>query len=265
MADPLSHVVNFSGGVCSALALFRVVARYGAENVTALFADVLIEDEDLYRFNADVSAACGVPITRISREQTPWDLFAEEHLIGNNGRPICSVRLKRELLDEWQRANCLEFTTTLHIGLDWTEEHRLHALRTAKPTWRIEAPMSKPPLWDKCRMLEEVRLLGIRPPRLYALGFPHNNCGGFCVKAGQAQFAQLYKQMPERYAWHEGQEERMRRIVGDYSVMKDRRGGTLKTLTMRRFRERIEAGETFDRNDWGGCGCAVDVQPREAA
>jgi riboflavin synthase alpha subunit len=27
------------------------------------------------------------------------------------------------------------------------------------------------------------------------------------------------------------------------------------------LRLRIEAGESFDRHDWGGCGCSID--PRE--
>ncbi len=29
---------------------------------------------------------------------------------------------------------------------------------------------------------------GIEPPRLYKMGFKHNNCGGACVKAGISQW-----------------------------------------------------------------------------
>lgn len=226
--------------------------------MTLLFADVLIEDEDLYRFNDDVAAHLGVPITRISKGLTPWELFDKQGMIGNSRSPLCSVMLKREPLDEWHRANCLEFSTTLYFGMDWTEAHRLESLRQRYPTWRCEAPMCEEPAWDKCKMLAELKLLGIRPPALYAFGFPHNNCGGFCVKGGQAQFALLLRTKPDRYAWHEAQEEKFRARVGDFSVMKDRRGGKLKPLPMRVLRERIEAGESFDRDDWGGCGCAVD-------
>lgn len=184
---------------------------------------------------------------------TPWELFARQGMIGNSRSPLCSVYLKREVLDEWHRTNTLELTTTLYIGIDWTEEHRLHDLRNAKPTWRIEAPMCEEPLWDKCRMLDELKAIGIQPPRLYAFGFPHNNCGGFCVKAGQAHFAHLLRVMPDRYRYHEEQEQKLRDQVGDFSVLTDRRGdGKKKPLTLRKLRERIEAGESFDRNDWGG-------------
>lgn len=260
----VAHVVNFSGGVCSAWAAKRVIDRYGKDEVALLFSDVMMEDEDLYRFNAQVQEWLGVDITRISKGMNPWELFAKEGMIGNSRSPLCSVRLKREPLDRWHREHTLELTTTLHIGIDWTEEHRLRDLRLRKPTWRIEAPMCEPELWDKCRMLDELRKVGIEPPRLYAFGFPHNNCGGFCVKAGHAQFALLLKTRPDRYAWHEEQEEKLRAQVGDFSVMTDRRGdGKKKPLTMRQFRERVENGESFDRTDWGGCGCALDEVNKE--
>lgn len=262
----MNHVINSSGGVCSFWATKRVIDKYGTKDVIRLFADVLIEDEDLYRFNEETSEYLGVPITRISKGLTPWELFQSQGMIGNSRSPLCSVMLKREVLDQWRRSNTLEFNTTLYIGIDWTEEHGLVELRAAKPTWRIEAPMCQEPLWDKCRMLEELKGIGIKPPRLYAFGFPHNNCGGFCVKAGHAQFALLLRTMPERYKWHEEQEEKTRQMfkekgmgVWDFSVLTDRRGdGKKKPMTLRAFRERIEAGESFDRTDWGGCGCALD-------
>lgn len=255
----IRHVVNLSGGVCSFWCANRVIEKHGKLGVVLLFADVNMEDEDLYRFNGEAAEYLGVEITRISKEMSPWELFAKEGMIGNSRSPICSVLLKREPLDEWHRKHTLELTTTLHIGVDWTEEHRLHDLRQRKPTWRIEAPMCEPELWDKCRMLDELRAIGIEPPRLYRFGFPHNNCGGFCVKAGHAQFALLLRTMPDRYRWHEEQEGKLRAQVGDFSVLTDRRGdGKKKPLTLRQLRERIESGESFDRHDWGGCGCALD-------
>lgn len=266
--NDIKHVNNMSGGVCSFWSSNRVIHRHGKAGVVNLFADVGMEDEDLYRFNNEAAEYLGVPITRISVGLTPWELFRKEGMIGNSRAPICSVKLKREPLDEWCRANTLEMTATLYIGIDWTEEHRLTAMRSRMPAWRIEAPMCEAPLWSKCQMLDELRVIGIEPPRLYKFGFPHNNCGGFCVKAGQAQFALLLRTMPERYRFHEEQEEAARqqfksegRSSWEFSVLSDRRGGgPKKPLTLRQLRERIEAGESFDRHDWGGCGCALDSE-----
>ena len=253
-----THIVSFSGGACSFWAAARVIEKFGKENVALLFADTMMEDSDLYRFLDQSSEYLGVAVTRIADGRTPWQVFADEGMLGNSRVDLCSRILKRELLDKWHRANCLEMTSTIYVGIDWIEEHRLHRLRLRKPGWRIEAPMCDKPLWDKCRMLDELNKIGIEPPKLYRLGFPHNNCGGFCIKAGQAHFAHLLKVMPERYAEHEANEERMRARLGEVSVMKDRRGGKTAPLSMAQLRTRIADGEEFDRHDWGGCGCAID-------
>lgn len=48
-----------------------------------LFADVLIEDPQLYEFNQWTSGYFNLPIVRVSRELTPWELFRREGLIAN--------------------------------------------------------------------------------------------------------------------------------------------------------------------------------------
>jgi hypothetical protein len=53
----VKHVINFSGGLCSFWAAHRVVAKHGTSDVILLFADTLIEDEELYEFN-EHSAPC---------------------------------------------------------------------------------------------------------------------------------------------------------------------------------------------------------------
>jgi len=100
----------------------------------------------------------------------------------------------------------------------------------------------------------------LRKQRLYVLGMPHANCGGGCVKMGIGGFARLLDAMPERYAEWEANEQTMRDQLGDVSILKDRRGGTAKPLTLRALRERIESGGQVDLFDIGGCGCFVDIE-----
>jgi len=260
----VKHIINYSGGICSFWAAKRVVAKYGAADVVLLFADTLIEDPDLYRFNQETSAHLGIPITRVCVGLTPWQLFRRQGMIANNKFPLCSIYLKREPLDEWHAQNCWEMDTTIYIGMDWTEGHRLENMRRDKPHWRIEAPMTEEPIWDKCRMIAETEKLGIEIPRLYKLGFPHNNCGGRCVRAGQSHFVHLLRVLPEQYREWEEEELATQADLDSrgissawYSILRDRRGGTTKTMTLRQLRERVEAGEDFPRDDWGGCGCGV--------
>ena len=54
---------------------------------------------------------------------------------------------------------------------------------------------------------------GIKPPRLYEMGFAHANCGGFCVKGGHSAFAHLLKHFPDRYEYHSKKEEEMRQYL----------------------------------------------------
>jgi len=249
----------FSGGIGSWAAAKRVAQAHGTADLTLLFADTLIEDEDLYCFLVDAAANIGAPMVRIAEGRTPWQVFRDERYIGNSRVDPCSKILKRGMIDKWRNANCDPADTTVYVGLSWDEEHRFTRLLPRVAPWKYEAPMCEAPYLDKPAVLAWAKAEGLRHPRLYDLGFPHNNCGAFCVKAGQAQFALLLKTMPERYAAHEAEEEALRVHLGkDVSVMRDRRGGTPKTLTMKAFRERIEAKAEIDKFEGGGCGCAID-------
>jgi hypothetical protein len=267
LGSPPLHVVMFSGGACSWLTAKRVVERHGTKGVVLLFADTMMEDEDLYRFIVEAAENVGVPLTRISDGRTPWQVFEKEKMIGNTRMDPCSKILKRQLLDKWHKKNCDPAITTLHFGLDWTETHRLERLRVRKAPWKVEGYASEAPRLMKEEMINLLLAEGIRPPRLYAMGFKHNNCGGFCVKAGQAQFALLLRTMPERYRFHEENEERLRAKLGwRHTILRIQSEGKTRGISLREFRERIEKQPTFfDAFDWGGCGCAVDDGPASVA
>ena len=264
----MKHIVMFSGGVGSWAAAKRVVERHGAADVTLLFTDTLMEDEDLYRFLDEAAANVfrNMPpnLVRLAEGRTPWEVFRDERFLGNSRVDPCSKILKRQLADRWLSDNCDPADTTVYVGIDWTEKHRFDdgeggglQPRRAADGWQYEAPMCGAPYMMKDDMLLWLKSEGIAPPRLYRLGFSHNNCGGFCCKAGQGHFANLLRTLPERYAYHESKEEEMRQFLGrEVSMMTDRAGGDEKRpLTMRALRERIQAGAQIDLFDIGGCGC----------
>lgn len=267
----VKYLSNFSGGACSFWALKREIERHGKENVIPLFADTLIESPDLYDFNRRVEDMLQIKIRRICVGLTPWELFRKEGLIGNDRFPICSTKLKREPLNEWmqthyemseEQSNFLFEPATVSLGFDWTEGHRVTDFQAQWPGWRLSAPMTEAPFWDKCRIIEETVKLGFKRPLLYELGFPHNNCGGACVKAGISHFVQLYNRLPVVFRkWRDEeqltqQDFKTRGVSSwEFTVLKDRRGGTPKPLSLASLEQRILSGETFDKYDWGGCGC----------
>jgi hypothetical protein len=265
----VNHVVMFSGGLGSWAAAKRVVERHGKQDVTLLFCDTLIEDEDLYRFLDEAAANVGAPLVRITDGRTPFQVFRDRRFLGNSRVDPCSEELKRNLADRWMKEHFTPENCVRYVGIDWSESHRFDRIEARLAPWKVEAPMCDAPYMMKPQIIDWLRQEGVEPPRLYALGFVHNNCSGTCVKAGQAQWKRLLDVFPERYADWERQEEEIREQLGkDVSILTDRAGGTGKRpLTLRQFRERVQAGHEYDLFDWGGCGCfsgPVDEGSRNA-
>lgn len=252
------HVLNFSGGLASAYAAHRLIEREGHDGVVLLFADTKYEDEDLYRFMADIERALDHPVTRIADGRDPWQVFRDERFLGNSRVDPCSKILKRQLLNNWMDKKAPE--AVRHLGIWWDEKHRLDNLQKRSPKIKWESPLLWQP-WATPTMAEAWLLsLGVRRSSSYDLGFTHDNCGGRCIKQGQAGWGLLLATRPARYLECETKEQAIRLDLGDVSILKDRRGGTSKTLTLKQLRERIEStGELFDPSDCAtGCGCAID-------
>lgn len=258
--DGVTDVVMFSGGVASWAAAKRLVETKGKQGVVLLFADTKMEDEDLYRFIDEAAMDVGVPLVKIAEGRTPWQVFNDERMMGSTRTDPCSRILKRELLDKWIIANCQTETLTVHMGFTFEEMHRWDRMkaRWQKP-WAVSSPLCDEPWVSRGEINEWLATTGIAIPRLYTMGFAHNNCGGFCVKAGQGSFAMLLEQMPERFAYHATQEQDFRERVGkDVAILRDRTGGTTAPLPLMEFRRRREANAPFPDWDMGGCNCMED-------
>ncbi len=132
--------------------------------------------------------------------------------------------------------------TIVYIGIENTprDRARIPAIARNWKPWRVQFPMcaKREPARSKDALLDEARALGIEPPELYRLGFAHNNCGGTCVRAGQRQWKHLLATLPDRYAHAEQEEEKMRALLGDVAILRDRRGGTIRPLPLRSLRAR---------------------------
>lgn len=261
------HVVMFSGGLGSWVTAKRVAEKVRVEDMTLLFADVASnrsphvgEDEDTYRFIREAAADVGAELVTASDGRDIWQVFHDDRFLGNTRLANCSKFLKQKPCREWLEANHDPSDTIVYVGVDWSESHRLPAIEAGWAPYPVHAPLTEPPYIDRDGMLAACEAAGIEVPRLYRAGFAHNNCGGFCVRAGQAQMELLLREHPERYAFHEGQEQELREHLGkDVAILRDRTGGTLTPLTLAAFRERLDDQPSmFDALDVGGCGCFTE-------
>jgi len=253
------HVVMMSGGIGSWAAAKRVAEKHGTDDLVMLFADTMMEDEDLYRFIHEAAINIGGELVIIKDGRTPWEAFKSARFIGNSRIDPCSKLLKRDVLNKWRDDNCDPNHTTIYIGIDWTESHRFQRMLNYVGEWDYQAPMLEAPFITKSEMLEMLDAEGIKRPRLYEMGFAHNNCGGFCCKAGHSHFRLLLRTMPERFAWHEEQERILRAQGINGTILTSRVNGTKKLLTLEEFRLREEnSPELFEEDDLAkGCGCAL--------
>ena len=80
----MTYQISFSGGMGSAVS--ALVAYENGLDFNLIFADTLIEDEDLYRFNQDVAKAVGKEIIQLTDGRTPWDVYIDKRWIGTAAR-----------------------------------------------------------------------------------------------------------------------------------------------------------------------------------
>lgn len=263
----MKHVVMFSSGAGSWAAARRVADQHGTADLYLLFLDVkgannsphAGEDEDNYRFLKEAASDVGGTLVWLTEGRDIWQTFKDDRFLGNTRLANCSKFLKQRPARAWLDKTCDPEDTTVYVGIDWSETHRLPAIEEHYLPFVAKAPLIEPPYLDKTAILGDLEARGIRPPRLYAMGFAHANCGGFCVRGGQAHFKNLLLTMPERYAYHERREQELREYLGkEVAILRDRRGGRLRPMTLREFRQRVQCDEWVDPADVGGCGCFVD-------
>jgi len=212
----IKRVVMFSGGIGSWAAAKRVVDQYGTDNLYLLFSDVkgnnpdphIGEDEDTYRFIQDAAKNIGGELVILKEGRDIWELFKDQNFLGNSRVANCSKILKQRPARQWLKENCDPKNTVIYVGIDWSEIHRLPAIVKNYLPYKAEAPLTEPPYADKETYIAAAKAEGLKTPRLYDLGFAHNNCGGGCVRAGQGQFKKLLEIMPDRFAvWEQKEKE----------------------------------------------------------
>jgi hypothetical protein len=259
-----TNVVLFSGGIASYIAAKRVKVKYGTRNLILLFTDTMMEDEDLYRFIREAAPTIGGEFVWLKEGRDPWQVFHDKRFIGNSRIDPCSEILKRNMTKKFLAENfSWPSDYRLHLGLSWDEIHRYER---AKRRWdnvgvEVEALLCEPPYLTKEEMLAECVADGIKPPRAYELGFAHNNCGFFCVKAGIGHFTHLLEVMPERFIYHEQKEQEMREYLGkDIAILERTRNKVTLPFPLSQLRAEKENLTASEKMEIGGCGCFIDVE-----
>ena len=263
----MKHIVSFSGGIGSFFTTKRLVENYKSENVIMVFCDTNTEDEDLYRFNEDVKNFFkDVEFITLKEGRDIWECAFEDNFLYNSRVANCTIKLKSRVFKKWLKENYKPEECIIHLGFDYQE---LHRLEKAKKNWLpyiVEAPLIEAPYYSKLDMFEMLEKdYNIKKPRLYTLGFSHNNCGGFCFKAGIGHFKQLYDKMPDRYEYHMEKEKELIKQIKEnkgqeVTILKRVRNGEKVNISLEELKKEFQGEQLslFDLQDIGGCNCFIE-------
>jgi hypothetical protein len=263
---PPKHIVSVGGGITSTLLLpLEVIKRYGAENVQLVMAMVADDETNARPLVEAVVNLTKLPIRRITPisptggaviDVPPgqwalwsiWDVFNATGRMGSTLADPCSRVLKRETLKTWMLNNALKGYHVLHVGITSDEIDRMLAIRAnwGGSGYQVEAPLADDETLTRETAIERCKALLGFVPELYQRGNSHNNCAGFCVKAGHAEMARLLHYDRARYLQHEAAElAHQQQHEHTATIMRDRRtvAGAVEStpLTLRDFRLRMEA------------------------
>lgn len=253
----MTYQISFSGGMGSAVS--ALVAYENGLDFNLIFADTLIESPELHRFMGEVATACKKEIVHLTDGRTPWDVYIDKRWIGNTRTAHCSTELKTKPVMAWLKENSKE-SDPLVLGMDWSEQDRIDraaANWAPRPVvsllnrYKITRPMFEPML-DK---------YGIKKSEQYKKGYEHDNCGGFCCKAGLVQFERLYRNDPNTFKYHEDEMERAIKSIGPTArpFLRKVRNGETQYITLKEFREELDRGTMeLPMFDSSGCGCFTD-------
>jgi len=170
-------VVWFSCGAASAVAAKLTLEKHPAAVV--VYCDTSrSEHPDNRRFRKDVEKWVSIKVKVIASEKfkTVDEVFAKTRYMAGIKGARCTTEMKKIPRFEFQRAD------DVHIfGFTVDEQKRIIQFKRNNPELLLEWPLSDGFITkDRCHSI--LREAGIKPPKMYELGYKNNNCLG-CVKA----------------------------------------------------------------------------------
>jgi len=201
--------VWFSCGAASAVAAKLTLERYGDLcDVRVLNNPIKEEDADNWRFLGEVQAWLGRPIEAVRNSKYPlasaedvWD--RRGGMSFPHGAP-CTFHLKKEARQQWENVNKPDWHV-LGFGAEERARYDMFVLTERQNVLPIliDARLTRQDCY------EYVVNAGLKPPRIYELGYPNANCIG-CVKATSPTYwNHVRKVHPEVFASRAEQSRRL--------------------------------------------------------
>ena len=185
-------VVWFSCGAASAVAAKYAVKKY--KNCEIVYCDTGGEHPSNKQFLKDVEKWIGKDITILKNHkyEDHFDVFEKtKYLYGNLGSR-CTVELKKKLRLDYQRADDIHI-----LGYTYDEKGRADKFENRNPELSVDWILVENQI-TKENCLGIIWQSEIKMPKMYDLGYNHNNCIG-CVKGGMGYWNKIRKDFPDHF------------------------------------------------------------------
>lgn len=212
-------VIWFSCGAASAvackLALNDEVLINQFDEVVVAYCKIKEEHSDNDRFLIECQRWFGKEVTVLMHEGyagSIYNVFEKNYMRTPAGSP-CTRALKKQVRTKFQRDDDVQI-----FGFTLGEEKRAIDFERNNPTLQLEQILIDAQL-DKTDCLAMVARAGIELPKMYKLGYEHNNCVG-CVKGGMGYWNKIRKDFPAEFKRMADFEKRK-----GYTVLKEPKTG----------------------------------------
>lgn len=236
MNEPKRIVGHFSCGAASAVAVKLALEENKASAkplpFEVIYCHVREEDEDNARFMRECEAWFGQKITVLENAKyggSIVNVMKSRRFINSAKGAPCTLHLKKEPAREFARDGDVNI-----YGYTLGEEWRVDNWIDANNDKLIRAPLIEREL-DKGAVLAIVERAGIALPRLYAMGYDHNNCVG-CIKGGAWYWNKIRVDFPERFA----QQMEIEEMIGHPTLRINKQPVWLRELEPGRGRQHEE-------------------------
>lgn len=185
-------VVWFSCGAASSIAALYAIKKY--KNCEIVYCDTGGEHKSNKKFLTDIEKLLNKKIIILKNKQYKdhFDVFKQKKFFVKVGFAYCTVELKKKMRLQYQKPDDIHI-----LGYTLDEKNRSDRFNHNNPEIQtdwilIDKGLTKEDclgiLWQK----------GIKLPKMYELGYNHNNCIG-CVKGGIGYWNKIKKDFPKHF------------------------------------------------------------------
>ena len=191
-------ISNFSAGVTSTIATKLAIDKYGKDRVRILFFETGQHHPDNARYIKECEAWFGKSIETFHNKKyaDAFDVVEKTKYVNGPTGARCTGELKKKLRQKLEPF--LDYESQV-FGFEYNKKEMNRALRFIE---QYPEALAKFPLIE-ARLTKEacfnmLKDAGIKPPKMYELGYNNNNCIG-CIKGGMGYWNKIRVDFPDYF------------------------------------------------------------------